>query len=62
MRRYFSVRGGAGDLTNPDVLASDCYYLKQNDLVYVEPIESKLKNINNSSKQFNIYVISSVII
>lgn len=49
------------DLTNPDVLASDCYYLKQNDLVYVEPIESKLKNINNSSKQFNISVISSVI-
>lgn len=49
------------DLTSPEVFASSCYYLRQNDLVYVEPIESKLKNRNNSTKQFNISVISSVI-
>ncbi|MEG1546919.1 MAG: polysaccharide export protein, partial [Bacteroides sp.] len=32
------------DLTRPDLFASDIYYLKQNDVIYVEPNKAKARN------------------
>lgn len=45
------------DITQPDIFASPCYYLRQNDVVYVEPIASKQRARNSR----NISVISTVL-
>jgi polysaccharide export outer membrane protein len=39
------------DITDPNIFASPYFYLKQNDLVYVEPNKAKQKNANYSSAQ-----------
>lgn len=50
------------DLTKSDVFTSPAFYLKKNDVVYVEPNKYRKSNSSyNSSKQFNISVISTVI-
>lgn len=46
------------DLTSPDVFKSPVYYLKQNDVVYVEPNKPKINSSTNSST--NGIIISSV--
>lgn len=46
------------DLTSPDIFSSPCFYLCQNDVIYVEPIKSKLRTRNSSTR--NISIISSV--
>ena len=47
------------DITSPDIFESPCFYLRQNDVVYVEPIERKLKTRNSSSQ--NLSLASSII-
>lgn len=47
------------DITSPDIFESPCFYLQQNDVVYVEPIERKLKTRNSSSQ--NLSLASSII-
>ena len=32
------------DITQPDIFASPCYYLRQNDIIYVTPNKTKAKN------------------
>jgi len=46
------------DITDPEVFNSPAFYLKQNDIVYVEPIDSKIRTRSSSTR--NISVISSV--
>lgn len=53
---------GRIDLTDPAVFASPFYYLKQNDVVYVEPNEAKQRNARFSqSKQYNISIFTSIL-
>ena len=50
------------DLTSPDVFSSPCFYLQQNDVVYVEPNEAKKRNARYSqAQQYNITVFSSIL-
>ena len=50
------------DLTDPGVFASPYYYLKQNDVVYVEPNSAKKRNARYSqAQQYTITVFSSVL-
>lgn len=44
------------DLTKPDFVGSDFYYLTQNDVVYVEPNQTR---INSSKIGPNVYVLMS---
>lgn len=50
------------DLTNPDILSSPNFYLKQNDYIYVAP--NKIRNDNakyNQNNAFKLSVISTVV-
>lgn len=49
------------DLTDPDIFASPCFYLKQNDVVYAEPIKTKLRSRTSSDRQFTISLLSTLI-
>ena len=50
------------DLTDPAIFTSPYYYLKQNDVLYVEPNVSKQRNSRYSqSRQYNISVFSSIL-
>ncbi len=35
------------DLTKKEAFSSNTYYLKQNDIVYVQPVKAKIQNTNN---------------
>lgn len=49
------------DLTDPAIFASPYYYLRQNDMVYVEPNDAKKRNARYSqAQQYNISVVSTV--
>lgn len=53
---------GRMDITDPAIFTSPYYYLKQNDVVYVEPNMAKQRNSRYSqSKQYNITVFSSIL-
>jgi polysaccharide export outer membrane protein len=53
---------GRVDLTNPDIFTSPYYYLKQNDIVYVEPNDAKKRNANHSAaRQYNVTVFSTIL-
>lgn len=50
------------DITQPDLFASPYYYLKQNDVVYVEPNNAKKRNARYSqAQQYTITVFSSIL-
>ena len=49
------------DITDPGIFTSPAYYLKQNDIVYVEPIETKQRSRTRSDRQFNISLMSTLI-
>ena len=50
------------DMTDPALFASPYYYLKQNDVVYVEPNDAKKKNSRYSqAQQYSITVFSSIL-
>ena len=52
---------GRIDLTDPALFASPYYYLKQNDVVYVEPNDAKKRNANYSSaQQYTLTIISTI--
>ncbi|MDR3194327.1 MAG: polysaccharide biosynthesis/export family protein [Tannerella sp.] len=49
------------DITDPDIFASPYFYLKQNDLVYVEPNNAKIRNANYSSaQQYTLTIFSTI--
>lgn len=53
---------GRLDVTNPEVFASPYFYLKQNDVVYVEPNNAKKRNANYSSaQQYTLTIISTIL-
>lgn len=53
---------GRIDLTQPDVFASPYYYLRQNDLVYVEPNKPKQRNYNiTQSQTFTVSIVSTLL-
>lgn len=53
---------GRIDITDPAIFASPYYYLRQNDVVYIEPNKAKKKNANYSqAQQYNITVFSVII-
>lgn len=53
---------GRLDLTDPAIFTSPYYYLKQNDVVYVEPNKAKKKNARYSqAQQYSITVFSSIL-
>lgn len=49
------------DITNPAIFESPAFYLKQNDIVYIEPVKNKQRSRTNSDRQFNISLFSSII-
>lgn len=49
------------DVTNPTIFESPCFYLKQNDIVYVEPIKTKQRARTSSDRQFTISLFSTII-
>lgn len=50
------------DLTSSDMLSSPYFYLKQNDIIYVEPNKARRGNAKYSQNaQFNISVASTVV-
>ena len=52
---------GRVDLTDPALFASPYFYLKQNDVVYVEPNDAKKRNANYSSaQQYSLTIISTI--
>jgi len=52
---------GRIDLTDPALFASPYFYLKQNDVVYVEPNDAKKRNANYSSaQQYSLTIISTI--
>ncbi|MDR3267879.1 MAG: polysaccharide biosynthesis/export family protein [Tannerella sp.] len=49
------------DLTDPNIFASPHFYLKQNDIVYVEPNTAKQRNANYSTaQQYTLTTISTI--
>ena len=53
---------GRIDLTDPALFASPYFYLKQNDMVYVEPNDAKKRNANYSSaQQYNVSIVSTIL-
>jgi polysaccharide export outer membrane protein len=49
------------DITDPNIMASPYYYLKQNDMVYVEPNRAKIKNANfSSAQQYTLTIVSTI--
>ena len=53
---------GRLDMTDPAIFTSPYYYLRQNDVVYVEPNEAKKKNARYSqAQQYSITVFSSIL-
>lgn len=49
------------DITDPGIFASPCFYLKQNDIVYVEPIMIKQRSRTSSDRSFTMSLLTSVI-
>lgn len=49
------------DITDPAIFASPCFYLKQNDVVYVEPIKTKQRARTSSDRQFTISLFSTIV-
>ena len=50
------------DMTSPDIFSSPCFYLKQNDVVYAEPIKTKQKAARTSSdRSFFMSLATSII-
>ncbi|MDY3069747.1 MAG: polysaccharide biosynthesis/export family protein [Parabacteroides sp.] len=49
------------DITDPNIFSSPCFYLKQNDVVYAEPIKTKLRSRTSSDRQFTMSLITSLI-
>ena len=53
---------GRVDITNPAIFESPYYYLKQNDLVYIEPNKPKQRNYNvTQSQTFTISIVSTLL-
>lgn len=49
------------DITDPNIMASPFFYLKQNDMVYVEPNKAKIRNANYSSaQQYTLTIFSTI--
>lgn len=49
------------DITDPSVFASPYFYLKQNDIVYIEPIKIKQRSRTSSDRSFTMSLLTSVI-
>lgn len=50
------------DLTNPDIFTKPYYYVKKNDVIYVEPNKERQQMAKyNSQKQTNISIISTTL-
>lgn len=53
---------GRLDLTGTEMFTSPYFYLKQNDVVYVEPNDAKKKNSRYSqAQQYNVTIFSSIL-
>ena len=48
-------------ITDPAIFESPCFYLKQNDVVYVEPVKNKQRARTSSDRQFTMSVLTSLI-
>lgn len=53
---------GRIDITDPALFASPYYYLRQNDVVYVEPNDAKKRNANYSqAEQYKLTIFSTIL-
>lgn len=53
---------GRVDITNPQLFSSPYYYLRQNDLVYIEPNKPKQRNYNvTQSQTFVVSIVSTLL-
>lgn len=49
------------DITDPGIFASPCFYLKQNDIVYVEPIKIKQRSRKNADRSFTMSLLTTLV-
>ena len=49
------------DITDPAIFASPYFYLKQNDIVYVEPIKIKQRSRTSSDRSFTMSLLTTVV-
>lgn len=49
------------DVTDPAIFASPYFYLKQNDIVYAEPIKIKQRSRTSSDRSFTMSLVTSLI-
>lgn len=49
------------DITDPAIFSSPCFYLKQNDVVYAEPIKTKMRARTSSDRQFTISLFTTIL-
>lgn len=49
------------DITDPAIFASPCFYLKQNDVVYAEPVKTKQRARTSSDRQFTISLFTTLL-
>ncbi|MDR1344995.1 MAG: polysaccharide biosynthesis/export family protein [Tannerellaceae bacterium] len=53
---------GRIDITSPDIFISPYYYLRQNDIVYIEPNKPKQRNHNvTQSQTFTVSIVSTIL-
>ena len=53
---------GYVDITDPLIFSSPYYYLRQNDVIYVEPNKAKKRNANYSqAQQYSVTVFSAIL-
>jgi len=48
------------DLTKADILSSDYYYIKQNDIIYVEPNKTRILSSSSAAITISLSVVSSL--
>ena len=50
------------DLANPNLMASEYFYLKPNDVIYVEAVKAKAFSVNNRALSISISSISVAVV
>ena len=49
------------DITNPSIFSSPAFYLKQNDVVYIEPVKNKQRSKTSADRSFTVSLMTSII-
>ncbi|UZR92831.1 polysaccharide biosynthesis/export family protein [Chondrinema litorale] len=50
------------DLTNPELISSDKFFLQPNDVIYIEPVKAKAFSVNSRVASLGLSIISIVLV